>query len=93
MRIELFHRDRVYHKAVLNNSTFDVKRNAIIEMDKKGQYAVWVEENIGKLGEIAQQSEEVLTEMGRQCSYPYKCWYYGYCEACSSQMKIEDVLE
>jgi len=24
--------------AVLNNSTFDVKRNAIIEMDKKGQY-------------------------------------------------------
>ena len=24
--------------AALNNSTFDVKRNAIIEMDKKGQY-------------------------------------------------------
>ena len=24
--------------AALNNSTFDVKRNAIIEMDKRGQY-------------------------------------------------------
>jgi hypothetical protein len=61
--------------------------------DRTNRYAVWVEESIGKLGEIAQQSEEVSTEMGSQCSYPYKCWYYGYCEACSSQMKIEDVLE
>ena len=61
--------------------------------DRTNRYAVWVEENIGKLGEIAQQSEEVLTEMGSQCSFPYKCWYYGYCEACSSQMKIEDALE
>ena len=61
--------------------------------ERTNRYAVWVEDNIGKLGEIAQQSEEVLTEMGSQCSYPYKCWYYGYCEACSSQMKIEGVLE
>ena len=27
-----------YDNAVLSNSTFDVKRNLIIEMDKKGQY-------------------------------------------------------
>ena len=28
----------MYKRQALNNSTFDVKRNAIIEMDKAGQY-------------------------------------------------------
>ena len=34
-----------YDNAVLSNSTFDVKRNLIIEMDKKGQYIPFCTKN------------------------------------------------
>ena len=42
--------------------------------------AGWVSENIGRLGAIAAQNEEVCCDTGIQCACPYECWYYEYCK-------------
>lgn len=46
---------------------------------KANNCAQWVSENIGRLGVVATQEEEVICNTGMQCSCPYECWYYSYC--------------
>ena len=46
---------------------------------KANNCAQWVSENIGRLGGVATQEEEVICNTGMQCSCPYECWYYSYC--------------
>ena len=44
----------------------------------KGYYA-WINDHIWDLNRMQKEKEEVFAEPGEQCSYPYECWYYGYC--------------
>ena len=41
--------------------------------------ALWVSENIDRLGAIKAQKEEFCCETGIQCAEPYECWYIDYC--------------
>ena len=43
------------------------------------QYTKWVNDNIWNLNRMKKQPEEVMMEMGEQCSTPYDCWYCDYC--------------
>lgn len=45
------------------------------------EYSEWVKQNIWELNKIKLQKEEVFVPTGSQCSFPYECWYYGYCHA------------
>ena len=51
-------------------------------------YGPWVEENLGRLGAVKDQKDEVCCGTGPQCEEPYECWYTGYCH-----MKEEGLLE
>ena len=61
----------VYH----NEEPYDIKEVTTAVQ----KYASWVDENIGRLGQIKDQPEEVHCKMGIHCACPYECWYYGYC--------------
>lgn len=39
----------------------------------------WINENIWDLNRMQKEKEEVQTEPGEQCIYPYECWYFAYC--------------
>ena len=47
--------------------------------DKAKEYTKWVNENIWELNKKKKQPEEIMREMGEQCTDPYECWYCGYC--------------
>ena len=43
------------------------------------EYSRVVSEKIWDLNKIKFSKEEVETEMGLQCDFPYECWYKEYC--------------
>ena len=54
----------------------------------------WINDNIWQLNRMQKQQAEVEAEPGEQCSYPYECWYYGYCHGklCeNTQVRLEDL--
>ncbi|RKM56819.1 hypothetical protein D6855_14215 [Butyrivibrio sp. CB08] len=42
-------------------------------------YYKWIDENIWELNRKQKEAEELMVEVGEQCSNPYECWYYNYC--------------
>ena len=65
---------------IIFNSGLPDSPYEVEEVTEKASYcAQWVADNIGRLGRISAQEEEVNCMVGDQCSYPYRCWYYGYC--------------
>ena len=42
-------------------------------------YEHWVNEHIWALNRLQKETEEVSVSPGRQCTEPYRCWYYDYC--------------
>lgn len=61
----------VYH----NSEPYDVKEVT----DRVAAFAQVIDENIGRLGAIKDQTEECHCETGVHCACPYECWYFGYC--------------
>jgi len=49
--------------------------------EKANGCALWVAENIARLGAVKDQENEVICRTGTQCADPYECWYYGYCRS------------
>ena len=47
--------------------------------ERARQYLPVVNENIWNLNKMKKQREEIMIEMGEQCSDPYDCWYRDYC--------------
>ena len=65
---------------IIFNSGLPDSPYEVEEVTEKASYcAQWVADNIGRLGRISAQEEEVNCMVCDQCSYPYRCWYYGYC--------------
>ena len=56
---------------------------------KANNCADWVSENIGRLGAVVAQNEEVCCDTGIQCATPYECWYYGYCRGVERGEEIQ----
>ncbi len=57
--------------------------------------APWVNEHIWDLNRMQKEREEIAAEPGEQCTFPYECWYIGYCRGerakTAEQITIEDI--
>ena len=51
--------------------------------------APWINDHIWDLNRMQKEREEVKTEPGDQCIYPYECWYYDYCHNTPKEEQIQ----
>ena len=58
-----------------------------VTKEAKGYYK-WINDHIWDLNRMQKQADEVDMEPGEQCTSPYECWYYGYCQRKRHEQKI-----
>lgn len=72
---------KIGHVYIVYHAENEEQPFAVEEITERASaYTSWVNAHIWNLNRLKKQPEEILQEMGEQCSDPYDCWYCEYCK-------------